>query len=460
MEVTSNLDVAEWYSGEHPLNNLQYWGLDYPPLTAYHSWLCGVVFKVLCPQLVELGLSRGIETPSVKAWMRSSVLISDSLSFVPATLMFLHAMRKTEQERYFHEIAFLSLTNPALMLIDHGHFQFNCICHGLFVLSLLMLVVQHPEPMTHRQAVLASVCFCMALNFKQMALFYSLAIFCHLLRWALVSPDGSVSSAIKRLVLLGVTVLSTFAILWFPLRNDVVQVVKRIFPFERGVFEDKVANFWFSTNLVVKWKVKVPQATIGMASLLLTVLSTLPSCYMTLTRTCSPKRLLLSFFTISLGFFLFSFQVHEKSILLPVVVTTLIADFDLVLFFWFSNVALLSLLPLLIRDGLLVVSLLVLAMHLGVQYRWQDHFLETSSETMKKMHKLCFLAGLGCTIVLVANALCIAFLPSPFDRFPDLFVVLHCVLCFVLFMGFFVYANYQQFKLYHQESRCKEIKSQ
>lgn len=24
-------------------NNLLYWGLDYPPLTAYHSWLCGFV---------------------------------------------------------------------------------------------------------------------------------------------------------------------------------------------------------------------------------------------------------------------------------------------------------------------------------------------------------------------------------------------------------------------------------
>ena len=24
-------------------NDLLYWGLDYPPLTAYHSWLCGLV---------------------------------------------------------------------------------------------------------------------------------------------------------------------------------------------------------------------------------------------------------------------------------------------------------------------------------------------------------------------------------------------------------------------------------
>ena len=36
MEVTTQLPVSEWY-----FYDLQYWGLDYPPLTAYHSWLLG-----------------------------------------------------------------------------------------------------------------------------------------------------------------------------------------------------------------------------------------------------------------------------------------------------------------------------------------------------------------------------------------------------------------------------------
>lgn len=38
MEITTNLPVSKWY-----FYDLQYWGLDYPPLTAYHSWLCGNV---------------------------------------------------------------------------------------------------------------------------------------------------------------------------------------------------------------------------------------------------------------------------------------------------------------------------------------------------------------------------------------------------------------------------------
>ena len=36
MEITTGLAMSEWY-----FYDLQYWGLDYPPLTAYHSWLLG-----------------------------------------------------------------------------------------------------------------------------------------------------------------------------------------------------------------------------------------------------------------------------------------------------------------------------------------------------------------------------------------------------------------------------------
>jgi alpha-1,3-glucosyltransferase len=39
MEITTHLPIAKWY-----LYDLQYWGLDYPPLTAYHSWLLGKMY--------------------------------------------------------------------------------------------------------------------------------------------------------------------------------------------------------------------------------------------------------------------------------------------------------------------------------------------------------------------------------------------------------------------------------
>jgi alpha-1,3-glucosyltransferase len=38
MEITLHLPLKQWY-----FYDLHYWGLDYPPLTAYVSWLCGYV---------------------------------------------------------------------------------------------------------------------------------------------------------------------------------------------------------------------------------------------------------------------------------------------------------------------------------------------------------------------------------------------------------------------------------
>ena len=47
MELTIHLPTREWYRYD-----LQYWGLDYPPLTAYVSWACGIVYY--CMQYQEL----------------------------------------------------------------------------------------------------------------------------------------------------------------------------------------------------------------------------------------------------------------------------------------------------------------------------------------------------------------------------------------------------------------------
>lgn len=39
MEITTNLPISQWY-----FHDLEYWGLDYPPLTAYHSWVLGKMY--------------------------------------------------------------------------------------------------------------------------------------------------------------------------------------------------------------------------------------------------------------------------------------------------------------------------------------------------------------------------------------------------------------------------------
>ncbi|GBP89725.1 Dolichyl pyrophosphate Man9GlcNAc2 alpha-1,3-glucosyltransferase [Eumeta japonica] len=48
-EITVHTPATTWYHNTTQ-NDLQYWGLDYPPLTAYHSLLMGLVADWLDPE--------------------------------------------------------------------------------------------------------------------------------------------------------------------------------------------------------------------------------------------------------------------------------------------------------------------------------------------------------------------------------------------------------------------------
>jgi alpha-1,3-glucosyltransferase len=66
MEITKHLPVSQWY-----FHDLQWWGLDYPPLTAYHSWLLGVMY-VLCCSLVNSLLTISVALPSTPTGLPST----------------------------------------------------------------------------------------------------------------------------------------------------------------------------------------------------------------------------------------------------------------------------------------------------------------------------------------------------------------------------------------------------
>ena len=54
---------------------------------------------------------------------------------------------------------------------------------------------------------------------------------------------------------LGVTVITTFGLLllpWLTSVDDLLQIVHRVFPVARGLFEDKVANLWCALNVFIK----------------------------------------------------------------------------------------------------------------------------------------------------------------------------------------------------------------
>lgn len=270
MELTWHLPVGEWY-----WYDLQYWGLDYPPLTAYVSYICGAFSEwMVGPHTVALHSSRGYEgDPTHKSFMRATVWVLDLLIYFPAAFCILKVLwrskrKKPNARQFFDEYSLsaaylLALFQPAIVLIDHGHFQYNTVALGLALWSFYFMT--HPNFYLH--CIWASMLFCFALNFKQMTLYYAPAIFAYLLGRCFVptTPGQDVHSqrCLERFAALGVTVIVCFLLMFWPflsfgpsdedvqgistlgvVLNRGKHVLIRIFPLERGLFEGKVANLW------------------------------------------------------------------------------------------------------------------------------------------------------------------------------------------------------------------------
>ncbi|KAF9475649.1 glucosyltransferase [Pholiota conissans] len=433
MEITIHLPLKQWY-----MYDLPYWGLDYPPLTAYVSWLCGIVGHFINSTWVELNKSRGIETAESKVFMRMTVLALDALVYLPALLMFVYTWQGSRSRRT-QELSFLTLIlQPALLLVDFGHFQYNFVMLGFTILAMNFFATG--------KDLWGAFFFVLSLGFKQMALYYAPAIGSYLIaRCIYLGPV----QGLRLLVRLAVVTVSTFLLLFLPWLppfagfSDILQPITRIFPFARGLFEDKVANFWCASNVVFKWKTWASSGFLVKVSTTLTALGFLPAVagliqsgitHMNVTKSektdqktgQTPFLPLLPYalLTSSMSFFLFSFQVHEKTILLPLLPITLLlsgAPIDSAAYSWgvlVNNVAVFSMWPLLKRDGL------------GVQYiatllLWNRMIgYNPVRLPFKSFVQLFSLAVYAAAILLHLLELIFA----PPARYPDIFPVLNVLI--------------------------------
>ena len=106
--------------------------------------------------------------------------------------------------------------------------------------------------------------------------------------------------------------------------SALLQVIHRIFPFARGLYEDKVSNFWCATSLIIKWR-KIFGSQMPLISAGFTLTSCLPTLFI-LFKNPSHLNFIYSLAICSLSFFIFSVQVHEKSILFPLLPFSLLAS--------------------------------------------------------------------------------------------------------------------------------------
>ncbi|XP_003746165.1 probable dolichyl pyrophosphate Man9GlcNAc2 alpha-1,3-glucosyltransferase [Galendromus occidentalis] len=430
MAVTTELPMKEWYV-QTPRNDLQYWGLDYPPLTAYHSWLCGKISASLNPSWTKLNSSRGHESHEHKRFMRYSVLVSEILTFLPAVLYYASGSSSVIEKDI---TVWVFLMNPVLILIDHAHFQYNSVCLGLFVAFVALVKNERYIP--------AAIAFSLALNFKHIALYYAVPVFLHMLK-ACVSPPH-----ITRFMSISLAVVATFGILWAPflINGTALNVIQRIFPFNRGIYEDKVSNFWYVGSLVLKFKKVFSQERLVQFSLLSTFFASLPSWFMLLCRTDNPHHKMMNFkfalFNTSMAFYLFSYMVHEKSILFPLTALLLVTAQNPEFVWYFTGVASFSLVPLLQKDGVLPAYFALVLQSFFIIYK--SHIENLSNRRWNQYYLLRILMSASLLVALLLHA--IEFLFMPPKRFPHLFVALNCIFCFVHFLFSYLYGHVLQWR--------------
>ncbi|KAK9462940.1 glycosyl transferase [Lipomyces oligophaga] len=434
MEITYQLPMSQWYWYDLP-----YWGLDYPPLTAYHSWIMGWVGTLFNPVWFALNSSRGCEQLDLKSYMRSTVVISDVLIYIPAVTMFIRwKINHTKLSPYFHTISTaMVLLQPSLILIDHGHFQYNSVMLG-FAIAAIAYILED-------RIVVGSVFFVMALTFKQMALYYAIPVFAYLLGICLYPRLN-----IARFISLAIATILTFGVLVLPIgvssgysaaniKIQLTQIMIRVFPFARGLWEDKVANFWCATNIIFKYKYIFSELQLQRLSFAATLISVLPS-FILLLRHPRKNALVWAVSASAFGFYLFSFQVHEKSILLPLLPITLqlVGELDIDIqcyIYWINNVAYFSLWPLVKKDGLVMQYFLI-----GFLWNWLMHsYSRLPSSYLAKF--IIVSSYLSITVLHILE-----FVIEPPSRYPDLWIVANVELCFSCFFIFAIWNNWMVYK--------------
>ena len=417
------------------------------------------------PAWVALDSSRGVESTELKLFMRTSVLVSEYLIYVPAAWFCVRRVARLSQlgigDNWILFVAFLM--QPATMLVDHGHFQYNTVMQGLALGAISNAFAD--------RLLWCCVLFVAALLYKQMALYFAPVFFAYLLGSCIV-PE---TNLLRFLAIALVTVASFAAItaphlllaLYDHYRDPLLvvqlerpplfsfilehlplklkqntfayaallqetQLIHRVFPFARGLFEDKVANLWCAVHTVYKLH-HLPTPLLTKAALLLTLLAIAPACA-AVAAAPRPRVLLPALAAGAWAFFLCSFQVHEKSVLLPLLpMTLLLADENAggitpgarAWVGWANALAAWTLYPLLKRDGLATpyaVLAWLFAYLLGLppaSWRLYGPVERSLALRTKVLHISFYVAMLGWHVVEKFVA--------PPEKKPDLWVVINCV---------------------------------
>lgn len=405
LALTHSLPLSRWYFDE-----TSEWTLDYPPFFAYFERFLSFFAFLVDPQIVDLHNGLNYKANSVIFFQRITVILSDLW-----LLYGVYRLSKSLDSLKRKLIWILLVWSPALIIVDHLHFQYNGFLLGWLLLSISFL----QEGRDLIGGFLFAVLLCFKHLFAVAAPVYFVYLFRHYCRGGLVRGFG-------RLSIMGAAVVAVFAAAYGPFlyHGQIEQVIRRMFPFGRGLCHAYWApNFWVFYIILDKglafllrklgFHIEAPTASftgglVGDSSpfavltrvtpltTFIAVLLALLPCLIKAWTNPQPRliaRWIAYAYTCG---FLFGWHVHEKASLhfvIPLAIVAVESLDDAKHYFLLSIVSCYSLFPLLYEAQEYPIKVLLLLLHsilmwfgFSAQFS-KGNTSEATEETSKKPHR-------------------------------------------------------------------------
>ncbi|XP_024544555.1 probable dolichyl pyrophosphate Glc1Man9GlcNAc2 alpha-1,3-glucosyltransferase [Selaginella moellendorffii] len=232
LAITHSLPVDRWYVDE-----TSEWTLDYPPFFAWFERLLSAFAAVWDPRIVDLSAGKNYASSSCVLFQRGSVMVADSVLYL-GLWSYCKGMAPDKRKLVYAVVVF----SPGLLIVDHIHFQYNGFLLGILLLSLAAL--------KQGKDLLGGVIFAALVCFKHLFAVAGPVYFVYLLR-----HYCSGQRRLRNFFQLAISVLGVvvFAFGPFAYYGQIQQVLRRLFPFGRGLCHAYWApNIWAMYNTADK----------------------------------------------------------------------------------------------------------------------------------------------------------------------------------------------------------------
>jgi alpha-1,3-glucosyltransferase len=258
----------------------------------------------------------------------------------------------------------------------------------------------------------------------------------------------------------GIITLITNVLIYLPWlkAKKMNDVFNRIFPVHRGIFEDKVATFWCTLNIVYKLKQHLKVEHLIKFAFLLTIFGCAIPIYAIFKCEKITKKICTQcFFIVSFSFYLFSFHVHEKTIIVPFVAYLLNLPYMKNILPSFTLVGMFSLFPLLKRENQIVPYYLTsILFYIICKYCLKITDIsdkkrkkDINDDTMYWLFEICIF------IIMIFYHFVDYTIPPP-QEYPWFYPMLNASFCFCYFFTVFLHGNYDLLRMINKKNDISE----